>query len=176
MHRPGIAFAALGWLAAMATEAPAQVAFQPVVSAFPNGVSLQATPVVSADRRYVRMTLNPQFNALEGFDTVPVPAAVGGGFGGGFRNVGVPGTTFAAGMDGPIDPESYGNGSFPGHLPPSASPMASALLGGDAGYPDRPRLAPTPSAHAPRQAARRPTRIARSKKTRPGSSPPKARP
>ena len=46
---------------------------------FPNGVTLQVTPVVSADRRYVRMTLSPNFNALEGFDTIQVPAAVGGG-------------------------------------------------------------------------------------------------
>ncbi len=34
----------------------AQVAFAPTVSSFPNGVTLNATPVVSADRRYVRMT------------------------------------------------------------------------------------------------------------------------
>ena len=42
------------------------------------------TPVVSADRRYVRMTLSPFFTAIEGFDTIQVPAAVGGsGLGGG---------------------------------------------------------------------------------------------
>ena len=76
--------AALGLTAALAHPAPAQVAFQPVVGAFPSGVTLSATPVVSADRRYVRMTVNPVFTAIEGFDTIQIPAAVGStGFGGG---------------------------------------------------------------------------------------------
>ena len=40
--------------------------------------------VVSADRRYVRMTLAPFFTGIEGFDTINDPAAVGGsGLGGG---------------------------------------------------------------------------------------------
>src|SRR5262249_5071106 len=46
------------------------------------------TPVVSADRRYVRMTLAPTFTALESFFSVQVPAAVGGsGLGGGAASV-----------------------------------------------------------------------------------------
>src|SRR5262249_55529557 len=60
------------------------VAFIPSVGTFPNGVLLSTTPVVSADRRYVRMTLSPTFTALNGFTTIQVPAAVGGsGIGGG---------------------------------------------------------------------------------------------
>ncbi len=60
------------------------VAFFPVVGSIPIGVTLSVTPVVSADRRYVRMTLSPFFNALNGFTTIQIPAAVGGtGFGGG---------------------------------------------------------------------------------------------
>ena len=55
------------------------VAFFPQVASFPNGVTLQVTPVVSADRRYVRMTLSPVFTVLNGFTTIQVPAAVGGG-------------------------------------------------------------------------------------------------
>ncbi len=63
---------------------PGSVAFIPQPTAFPNGVTLQVTPVVSADRRYVRMTLSPNFTAIEGFNTIQVPAAVGGsGLGGG---------------------------------------------------------------------------------------------
>ena len=63
---------------------PGSVAFLPTVASFPNGVQLLVTPVVSADRRYVRMTLSPVFTAIEGFDTIQVPAAVGGsGLGGG---------------------------------------------------------------------------------------------
>ena len=68
---------------------PGAVAFAPQVSSFPNGVTLNVTPVVSADRRYVRMTLNPTFNSLEGFDTFPAgSAAVGGsGLGGGATQI-----------------------------------------------------------------------------------------
>ncbi len=63
---------------------PGAVAFQPVVQSFPNGVQLFVTPVVSADRRYVRMSLAPQFTALERFNTYQAGGAVvAGGFGGG---------------------------------------------------------------------------------------------
>jgi type II secretory pathway component GspD/PulD (secretin) len=55
------------------------VAFQPQIQTFPDGVQLFVTPVVSADRRYVRMSLNPIFTVLEGFDNFVIPAAVGGG-------------------------------------------------------------------------------------------------
>ncbi len=55
------------------------VAFQPQVSGFPDGVQLFVTPVVSADRRYVRLTLSPVFQTLVQFDTFTTSAAVGGG-------------------------------------------------------------------------------------------------
>ncbi len=55
------------------------VAFQPIPSTINDGVFLNVTPVVSADRRYVRMTLAPTFNTFSGFDTISIPAAVGGG-------------------------------------------------------------------------------------------------
>jgi type II secretory pathway component GspD/PulD (secretin) len=67
---------------------PGSVAFLPIPAPFNNGVLLSVTPVVSADRRYVRMTLAPTFTALESFFTVAVPAAVGGsGLGGGATSV-----------------------------------------------------------------------------------------
>ena len=60
------------------------MAFSPQVGTIPDGVTLFVTPVVSADRRYVRMTLSPFFITNEGFDTFQIPAAVGGsGLGGG---------------------------------------------------------------------------------------------
>ncbi len=64
---------------------PAAVAYQPNVSALPIGVTLNVTPVVSADRRYVRLTMSPFFQALNGFTTYQSGlAAVGGiGFAGG---------------------------------------------------------------------------------------------
>jgi type II secretory pathway component GspD/PulD (secretin) len=64
------------------------VAFQPTIGQFQDGVQLFVTPVVSADRRYVRMTLAPVFNSLQGFDTFTIPAAVGGGgLGGGATSI-----------------------------------------------------------------------------------------
>ena len=64
--------------------ARAQIAYQPVVSPILNGVALSATPVVSADRRYVRMSLSPYFNTVNGFTTysAPIGAVGGGGFAG----------------------------------------------------------------------------------------------
>jgi type II secretory pathway component GspD/PulD (secretin) len=62
---------------------PGSVAFVPGVGLIPSGVTLTVTPVVSADRRYVRLTLAPFFNTLNNFTTIQVPAAVGGsGLGG----------------------------------------------------------------------------------------------
>jgi len=67
---------------------PGSVAFVPTPSPLPNGVILTVTPVVSADRRYVRMTLTPTFNTIDGFTTIQVPAAVGGsGLGGGAATI-----------------------------------------------------------------------------------------
>ena len=44
---------------------------------------MSVAPVVSTDRRYVRLGVTPIFTGLQGFDTFPVPATVGGGgFGG----------------------------------------------------------------------------------------------
>lgn len=157
MPRPGTSALTLVGLVALASEASAQVAFQPGVGTFQNGVTLSATPAVSADRRYVRLTLVPGFNALEGFDTVPVPAAVSGG---GFRSVGVPVENFA-GMGGLIGADPSGYGPRASGVEPTgafASPMASALLGGDAGPFDRPRFAPARGDLLPRQARRRPSR------------------
>ena len=55
------------------------IAFAPTIGQIPDGVTLFVTPVVSADRRYVRMTLSPNFITFISFDTFNVPAAVGGG-------------------------------------------------------------------------------------------------
>jgi hypothetical protein len=71
-------------LANQGFEKPARgqaVGFQPVVGSFPSGTTLTVTPAVTADRRYVRMSVNPLFTNLLGFDTYSVPAAVTGGAG-----------------------------------------------------------------------------------------------
>jgi len=68
---------------------PGAVAFLPQIGSVPNGVTLTVTPVVSADRRYVRMTLSPFFNANNGFSTFTSQSgAVGGsGLGGGAATI-----------------------------------------------------------------------------------------
>lgn len=55
------------------------VAYFPVVGTIPDGVIMTVTPVVSADRRYVRLATNPNLIAFGQFDTFPIPGAVGGG-------------------------------------------------------------------------------------------------
>jgi type II secretory pathway component GspD/PulD (secretin) len=62
---------------------PGSVAFVPQVQPLQNGVFLMVTPVVTADRRYVRLSLTPTFTTINNFTTITVPAAVGGaGLGG----------------------------------------------------------------------------------------------
>ena len=88
------------------TKASAQaVAYTPQVSSILNGAALQATPVVSADRRYVRMTLTPYFNTVNGFTTYTAPLAavsgggagsIGGGLGGAGGGGGLGGAAVAA--------------------------------------------------------------------------------
>lgn len=77
--------ATLTLASAGSARAQSAVGFAPVVGTIPEGSVLNVTPVVSADRRYVRMSLSPQFIGAVQFDTFNVPAAVsgGGGFGGG---------------------------------------------------------------------------------------------
>ena len=68
---------------------PGAVAFTPQVAQLPTGSTLTVTPVVSADRRYVRLTLSPFFNSLNGFTTYQSQTgAVGGsGLGGGAATI-----------------------------------------------------------------------------------------
>ena len=65
------------------------MAYSPTVGLIPSGVTLTVTPVVSADRRYVRLTLTPFFNALNNLQTFTFPGgAVGGsGLGGGAATI-----------------------------------------------------------------------------------------
>lgn len=59
------------------------VAFQPQVGAILNGAAMQVTPAVSADRRYVRVSVDAYFNTVNGFTTytAPLGAVSGGGIG-----------------------------------------------------------------------------------------------
>lgn len=61
------------------------IGFQPIIGIIPEGISLTATAIVSADRRYVRINLNPQFNTLIDLFTFSFQGGgnQGGGQGGG---------------------------------------------------------------------------------------------
>ena len=61
------------------------VAFTPIIGQLPDGVTLSVTPVVSADRRYVRLSLAPVFSTVTDLTSQAFPGAAvgGGGFGGG---------------------------------------------------------------------------------------------
>jgi hypothetical protein len=80
---------------------------------------MSATPVVSVDRRYVRLGVSPFFTGLQGFDTFSVPAAVGGGGLGGLGG----GLGFA-GMDGPIDGMTAHERRLAGITPPNPADAA----------------------------------------------------
>lgn len=65
------------------------IGFQPIVTVIPEGVSLSALAVISGDRRYVRLSVNPVFSSLTDVFTFTfaggaagVNPAAGGGFGG----------------------------------------------------------------------------------------------
>jgi hypothetical protein len=60
------------------------IAFIPVPGFVPNGSTMTVTPAVSPDRRYVRLTVTPFFNTVNGFQnfTTQLGAVGGGGAGG----------------------------------------------------------------------------------------------
>jgi hypothetical protein len=120
------------WLLCLGTDTFAQaVAFDPIIGSAPSGQTMTVTPAVSADRRYVRLSVNGFFNTVNGFSsfTTPLGAVGGGGSGagglgggglggglggaGGLRSVGGfggAGETFNAGMNGVIGPAGFDGG------------------------------------------------------------------
>jgi hypothetical protein len=98
-------------------NAQGSVGFQPVVSAFPNGIALGVTPVVSADRRYVRLGVQPQFVALTGFQVYTIPAAVRNGAAN--PALGAPGAGFPS--------KGLGPGLGPGYQVPRFDPSFQSV-------------------------------------------------
>jgi hypothetical protein len=75
-----VAIALLAGLLMAPGRAEAQaVGFFPNVGSANDGVSMSVVPVVTADRRYVRLSLNANFSVINGFNNFPVAGAVGGG-------------------------------------------------------------------------------------------------
>lgn len=114
------------------------IGFQPIPAPFPSGAILDVTPAVSADRRYVRMSLGVSFSELSGFTTYSVPAAVSGG-GAGMNGPigGIGGAGGLGGLGGANSVRSVGlggptvAGAAPGLVfgPPAGDPFKQALRG-----------------------------------------------
>jgi len=81
----------------------AEAGFTPVISAIPEGVTLSALAVVSGDRRYVRLSLFPQFNNITDVFTF---SFTGGNNQGNQNQQGGPG----GGIGGP---QGFGGGGLP---------------------------------------------------------------
>ena len=174
------------------------IGFQPGVGVAPDGVAMTAIPAVSADRRYVRVSVDAQFSTIDGFQNIGIPfgvsgfgglgsagaglglggaaggaagAGLGGGGGAGLRSVGL-----AMGMDGPL--AGGGMGSYPaqprgGFSASDPDPLSYAT----AGPRDDGSRIPTP--RRARSARSKPATSARTRKaTAPGTpaTPPVAKP
>jgi hypothetical protein len=105
------------------------VAFIPIPAPAFNGQTVTVTPAVSADRRYVRLTVNPYFNAINGFTTFSTQLGAVGGGGGGAFNAGMNGVIGQQGLDGGGAVDPFGYVSQPGQM--RAGPMPVGGFGGD---------------------------------------------
>lgn len=85
--------------------------FQPIIQFFPDGVQLTVSAVISADRRFVRLTLSPFFtNIVDVFAFSFAGGGIGGQLGGGgFGGGGFGGGGFGGG--------GFGGGGFGGGFP-----------------------------------------------------------
>ncbi len=117
------------------------IAYEPVVNWYLNGAALTATPVVSADRRYVRMTLNPYFNTVNGFTTysAQLGAVSGGGVGGGGIGGGGGGAGGGIGGGGGGAGGGFGGGGAGGGA--FVGGMNGVVAGGGVGAPMGPLTA-----------------------------------
>ncbi len=69
------------------------VGFQPQITVLPEGVSMTVQAVISADRRYVRLTVIPNFTSITDVQTFSFQGGGGGGRGGGGGGGGAAGVT-----------------------------------------------------------------------------------
>jgi hypothetical protein len=110
------------------------VGFQPVIITLPSGTNFTCTGVISADRRYVRITALPLFSQIGQVTTFnigtgnsttsPPPPQGGGGVGGGIGNPFPPaggGGNGGGGNNGGNGGNNGGNNN-PGNNPPAGNP------------------------------------------------------
>jgi hypothetical protein len=106
------------------------IAFEPVIGQALTGSTLGVTPVVSADRRYVRLSVNPSFNVLNGFTTFGIPGAVSGGPSGNL-NAGMNGVIGPVGLDGGSALNPYGLVGNAGDMRAGPLPVNGGLGAGN---------------------------------------------
>ncbi len=125
----GLVVASAAWFPGAARSQ--SIAYTPNVSAILDGAALNVTPAVSADRRYVRLTLNPYFNTVNGFSTysAPVGAVSGGGNLAGMGGV-IGGGGGATGPTGSMTLSSSTGNYLAGEYAPPPAPSAAGF--GDA--------------------------------------------
>lgn len=99
----------LGLLPVVANGA---VGFQPIVQSIPTGINLNVLAVISADRRYVRLSLSPQFQQVT--DIFTFSFATGGAGGGVGIGGGQGGGGFGGGGQGGFGGGGGGQGGFGG--------------------------------------------------------------
>jgi hypothetical protein len=143
MSRSFRAVAALGLIVASggyfdgAARGQGAVAFQPSIGFIPNGSTLTVTPAVSADRRYVRLSVNPFFNTINGFTTYTSQLGAVGGTGfGGMNGVNVGGGA-GVGQGGPTGSGSplFTGYGLAGPLPPPGTSSGDPFMSsGAAGF------------------------------------------
>jgi hypothetical protein len=170
------------------------IGFQPIPAPFPSGAILDVTPAVSADRRYVRMSLGVSFSVLNGFTNYSVPAAVSGGGAGmngpiggiggagglgalgganGVRSVGLGGPTAAGAAPGLVFGSPAGDPFEQALRSPSAAslPVSSALSQAEKPRA-RARNSQTDLARSQRRRASRPQRAGKTRLKSAGSTSP----
>lgn len=145
------------------------IGFAAIPGAAFDGAALNVVPVVSADRRYVRLGVRPLFSTIDGFDTFPVPGAVAGGgtgglgglggLGGGGGGLGGAGGGGLGGGLRSVGPGPRLGATAPGGPPKTFVPksVAAALAAGPAPSPTPGRNSPaTTRVPAPRPSTYRP--------------------
>lgn len=111
-------------LTAAVARGQGAIGFAPNIGVAPDGVAMSAAPVVSADRRYVRLGVNANTFGFLGFDVVTqTVGAVGGGFGGGFGSVP---SNFALSEGSPFNPNNLTPAYNGGMTVPYSKPVARA--------------------------------------------------
>lgn len=91
---------------------PGVVGYQPVIIVLPKGLNMSATAVVSADRRYVRVTCMPIFSGVTSVSTFDMVSGASSASNAGTGSTGFSGGGGSSGLGGSSSGGGGGGGSF----------------------------------------------------------------